>query len=233
METKISKTIKYLILIGTVMLMSACSILGGGADEEVEALQEQINQMATQNALLLEQVGGSSEEDVQAPPPPDEESQPQVSMATSTPESLPDQPMPAGVPIIYDGWSLTVSKEIDVFGDGQFGLTIFVRNLGETKRTVRFTNASVSVKDNLGTIYEYVNTSTCEQVHYGVKNLEVYGEDSEKIFALSSDVLYNYNCQDVDGIDAFQGPIPIGAEQLIITFQDFGPFTGIEVVIDL
>jgi len=231
METKISKTIKYLILIGTVMLMSACSILGGGADEEVEALQEQINQMATQNALLLEQVEGSIEEDVQAPPPPDEESTPQVSMATSTPESLPDQPVPAGVPIIYDGWSMTVSKEIDVFGDGQFGLTIFVRNLGETKRTFRFMNASVSVKDNLGTIYEYVNTSTCEQIHYDVKNLEVNGEDSEEV---SSDIYFNnYSCDDVNGIDVFQGPIPIEAEQLIITFQDFGPFTGIEVIIDL
>ena len=229
METKISKTIKYLILIGTVMLMSACSILGGGADEEVEALQEQINQMATQNALLLEQVEGSSEEDVQAPPPPDEEPQPQVSMATPTPESLPDQPMPAGVPIIYDGWSLTVSKEIDVFGDGQFGLTIFVRNLGETKRTFRFMNASVAVKDNLGTIYEYVNTSTCEQIHYDVKNLEVNGEDSETVQSFDIGII----CDEADGIDAFQGPIPIGAEQLIITFQDFGPFTGIEVIIDL
>jgi hypothetical protein len=231
METKISKTIKYLILIGTVMLMSACSILGGGADEEVEALQEQINQMATQNALLLEQVEGSIEEDVQAPPPPDEDSTPQVSMATSTPESLPDQPVPAGVPIIYDGWSITVSKEIDVFGNGQFGLIIFVRNLGETKRTFRFMNASVLVKDNLGTIYEYVNNSTCEQIHYDVKNLEVNGEDSEKVYA--NEYSYNNRCGAVNGIDTFQGPIPIEAEQLIITFQDFGPFTGIEVVIDL
>lgn len=231
MKTKISKTIKYLILIGTVMLMSACSILGGGADEEVEALQEQINQMATQNALLLEQVEGSSEEDVQAPPPPDEESQPQVSMATSTPESLPDQPVPAGVPIIYDGWSITVSKEIDVCRDGQFGLIIFVRNLGETKRTFRFMNASVSVKDNLGNIYEYINTSTCEQIHYDVKNMEVDGENSATVYSNSMGC-WN-RCDLVNGIDVFQGPIPIEAEQLIITFQDFGPFAGIEVIIDL
>ena len=230
METKILKTIKYLILIGTVMLMSACSILGGGGDEDIEALQEQINQMATQNALLLEQVEGSSEEDVQAPPPPDQESQPQVSMATSTPESLPDQPVPAGVPIIYDGWSITVSKEIHVYEyRQQFGLIIFVRNLGETKRTFRFMNASVSVKDNLGTIYEYVNTSICEQSHYDVKNLEVNGEDSETVQSFDIGII----CDEADGIDAFQGPIPIEAEQLIITFQDFGPFTGIEVIIDL
>lgn len=208
--------------------MSACSILGGGVDEDIEALQEQINQMATQNALLLEQVEGSSEEDVQAPPPPDEESQPQVSMATSTPESLPDQPVPAGVPIIYDGWSITVSKEIDVSSYGRFGLTIFVRNLGETKRTFRFMNASVSVKDNLGNIYEYVNTPTCEQVHYDVKNMEVDGEDSETVYSMSL-----IHCDSVHSIDVFQGPIPIEAEQLIITFQDFGPFTGIEVIIDL
>jgi hypothetical protein len=31
----------------------------------------------------------------------------------------------------------------------------------------------------------------------------------------------------------FQGPIPIETQQLIISFQDFGPFDGIEVIIDL
>jgi len=231
MEITISKTIKFLLLVGMVFFISACSILGGGADEDIEALQEQINQMATQNALLLERVEGSNDEEVQAPPPPDEDSQPQESMLTPTPESLPDQPVPAGVPIIYGGWSITVSKEINVLENSkQFGLIIFVRNLGETKRTFRFMNASVAVKDNLGNIYEYVNTSTCEKIHYDVKNMEVDGEDSESVFSIS--LGYN-NCDGVHGIDVFQGPIPIEAEQLIISFQDFGPFTGIEVIIDL
>lgn len=31
----------------------------------------------------------------------------------------------------------------------------------------------------------------------------------------------------------FQGPIPLDASQLIIHFEEFGPYPGVDVVIDL
>jgi hypothetical protein len=216
--------------------MSACSILGGGADEEVEALQEQINQMATQNALLLEQVEGSNDEGVQAPPPPNEETQPQVSIATPTSESLPDQPVPAGVPIIYDGWSLLVSKNIKIEAWGSTApliyITIILKNLGVDDRVFRYSNSAISLKDNLGNSYPPypgfdVNHYNCEEDHYTLINLTIEGEDSETFEGHPRD------CTDEDNFHVFEGPVPMEVSQLILMLNDFGPFTGIEVVIDL
>ncbi len=226
-----SKIFMICVLCLTIGLLSSCALLSDGKDEEVEALIEQNNMLATQNALLQTQIAsgeGNEGNDVNAPSPPDQEANPQITMSTPTPESLPTEPVPAGMPITYDGWSMTVSKELDFNHIGnEWGVTIYIRNLGESKRTFRFMNASLSARDDLGNVYEYVNTSICEEIHFTVKNLEVDGEDGREIHSGS------YQCDNTWGIDMFQGPIPIEAEQLTISFQDFGPFDGIEVIIDL
>jgi hypothetical protein len=225
-----SKTIIIMLCL-TIGLLSACALLPDGKEDDIEALIEQNNLLATQNALLQEQIASGEGNDVNAPSPPEGEANPQMAMSTPTPESLSTEPVPAGMPITYDGWSMTVSKELDFLNDGnEWGLTIFIRNLGETKRTFRFMNASLSARDELGNVYEYVNDSICEKMHFTVKNLEVDGEDGREIH--SEGLGYN-QCDNNWGIDMYQGPIPIETEQLIISFQDFGPFDGIEVIIDL
>lgn len=234
MQTRFSK-IFILVILLSISLLNSCTFVQDSRDQELEQLQEQINQMATQNASLQDQLSESENDDLNVPSPPEDDSQNQIALSTPTPETLPEDPVPAGVPIVYDGWSMTVSKELSFLCQGEcWGLEIFIRNLGETKRTFRFMNAGITAKDDVGNIYNYVNASsmdgTCEEFHYVVKNLEVDGEDSRTV--VSSSLGY-HQCTRTYGIQMFQGPIPLEVSQLIIMFEDFGPFDGVKVVIDL
>jgi len=233
MQTKFSKIIILVIL--SISLLNSCTFVQDSGDEELEQLQEQINQMATQNASLQDQLPDSDNENIDAPSPPEDDSQNQIALLTPTPESLPVDPVPAGVPIVYGGWSMTVSKELVTRNQGDYwGIDIYIRNLGDTKRIFRFMNAGIIPRDDLGNVYEYWNDTTssgkCEEFRYTVKNLEVDAEDARTIHALN----FGYNtCNENYGLDMWHGPIPLEASQLIILFEDFGPFDGVEVVIDL
>lgn len=238
MKKKISKTLKLFILLAMLILLSACSILGGGDDREIKALEEQINQMATQNALLQKQIESSSNEEVQAPSPPEENTQPQVSLITPTLEVLPDQLVQAGVPIIYDGWSLLVSKNIEIRGLNSsypiplIRINITLKNLGMDNRIFRYSNSAISLRDNIGNDYVAFpgwdfNRFNCEQDYYTLKNLTVEAQDRVTLEGDPRD------CAHLKNFQAFEGPVPLGANQLILMLTDFGPFTGVEIVIDL
>jgi hypothetical protein len=157
--------------------------------------------------------------------------EPQITINTPTPESLPTGPVMAGTPITYDGWSMTVSKDIR-FNPTTWGLTIYVRNTEEFDRVFRFTNSAVQAQDDLGHVYNYDKYSYCEEYHHQVKNLQIKAEQSKTISSSSPGVREN-NCNQPGGINRFEGPIPLEASKLIIRFDNFGPFTGVEVIIDL
>lgn len=227
MQTKFLKLLIFVIL--SISLLNSCTFVQDSGDKELEQLQEQINQMATQNASLQDQLSESNNEDIDAPSPPEDDAQNKIALSTPTPETLPVDPVPAGVPVVYGGWSMTVSKEIRL-DDGVWSIEIFVRNLGETDRIFRYTNAGITAKDDLGNIYDYFNerygSNTCEKFHHTVKNLNVRAESSVNIDG-------RYSCWFEYSIHNWQGPIPLEASQIIIMFEDFGPFDGVEVVIDL
>lgn len=231
MQTKLMKKSIFILAILSIILLSSCLFTPStdGEDEEIQLLREQVNQLATQNASLQDQLSDSKAEEMEVPPPLEEDDQNQISLLTPTPEFLPDEPVPAGVPIVYDGWSMIVSKELWI-GNGVWGIEIFVRNLGETDRVFRYTNAGITTKDDIGNIYDYDNQwyvgGTCEEFHHTVKNLDVCAECSERIDSSGP-------CFNEEAIQAWQGPIPLEATQLIIMFENFGPFDGVEVVIDL
>ena len=63
-----------------------------------------------------------------------------------------------------------------------------------------------------------------------LKNLEIEADDAVSI--RSYRVPYN-ECEQNDGLDWWPGPIPLQASQIIVRFEDFGPFDNVEVVIDL
>lgn len=232
------KTLKIIILVGLAILLSACSLLGSGNDQEVEALQEQIDQMATQNARLQSQIESSGDEGIQAPPPPAGDSQPDVNVITPTPEALPTNPVAAGVPITYDGWRLLVNKNIEIdkweskSPTPVIYLTIVVENLGMENRVFRFSNSAISLRDDLGNNYAAfpgyeLYGYDCEKEFYTLKNLTIRGEKSVTLEGSPM------ACEHDEFFQAFEGPIPAETNQLILMFNDFGPFTGIEVVIDL
>jgi hypothetical protein len=238
MEKSNLKSIGMLFLVGTVILLSACSQFGGGNSQDIDTLENQINQMATQNALLQQQIDNYNEGGAQAPPPNVEDSQSQINMVTPTTASLPDQPVPAGSPIIYDGWSVLVSKNIEIanwnsnYPTPLIYLSITIRNMDINNRVFRYSRSAISLKDDLGNNYPPYsgfdhNDFNCEKEHFSLMNLTIEGEDSVTLKG------HPVQCNDVKRFHVFEGPVPLEAKQLILLLTDFGPFTGVEILIDL
>lgn len=227
------RIVPSIIIVLFVIMASSC---GSNDAEYSQELKNQVSALQTQNALLQENLY-SQENNLEAPAPPSDELSGVVIIdKTPTPEALPTNPVPAGQPIIYDGWAITVSKELNINSyEDIWGIDIYARNLGETSRIFRFTNAAITATDDLGNVFEpstlcpYMGCSSCEEYYYQVKNLKI---DGLKSIVISSGTSGN-GCMHEDGVGMFKGPISLDAEQLIIHFSEFGPFNNIEVVIDL
>jgi len=236
MKSQMTRNKRFIVFILTAVLANALSSCSSGNEEYSQELQNQVSALQTQNALLQENLNSQGNEEEVPEPPTNEEPDTELLLQTPTPEFLPTEPVPAGEPIVYDGWSMTVSKEINI--DNYYklwGVTVYLRNLGETNRIFRFTNAAVTAYDNLGNVYEpsgpkcIYNCTPCEDAYHLVKNLEIRGLERETI---ESGKTYP-SCESVEGLGSFKGPIPLDAEYLIIHFDGFGPFTNVDVVIDL
>ncbi len=221
------RIVPSIIIVLFVIMASSC---GSNDAEYSQELKNQVSALQTQNALLQENLY-SQENNLEAPAPPSDELSGVVIIdKTPTPEALPTNPVPAGQPIIYDGWAITVSKELYIQSqDNSFGITIYVRNLGNTSRVFRYKQAGISINDDSGTVYEMLDDVDCEEYLNLTMNLEVGPEDSENV----EPHYLNMGCSRAGTLSLFQGPISLTAEQLIVHFTDFGPFTNIDVVIDL
>lgn len=226
----------FIIFIAVVlMLSSGCSLLDTKSDNNA-----QIRALETQNALLAQQIeaiqqqnqAGNTNDGAAVPQPAKGDSEP-LEQKPREPESLPTEPVKSGTPIVYDGWQIIVSSEIQVDSSQNWGVKIYVKNLTENNRIFRFTNLAVSVTDDIGTVYNYVPKyssvfiTDCEANLHTVKNLEVR---SGKTAEIVGDYM---SCDDNDGLLQYKDPIPLEANHLIIKINDFGPFSCITVVIDL
>lgn len=230
--TRKKSFIVFILAATLAIVLSSCS---SGNEEYSQELQNQVSALQTQNALLQENLNSQENQEDVPEPPTNEEPDAALLLQTPTPEFLPTEPVPAGQPIVYGGWSMMVSKELNINEDKNlWGIDIYVRNLGETNRIFRFTNSAITAKDNLGNVYEpspIVNIygwTESEKYYYQIKNLEIKGLSSHTIS--SGD--YGRD-SDEDGIGMFVGPIPLEAGHLIIHFDGFGPFTNVDVIIDL
>jgi len=231
---------KNIPIIATYILLLATMLLTGCQDQsnQVDALSNQVAALSTQNALLLENLAapdtssqGDNTNESQQQTEPTAKPTPLV-IPTATPESLPTEPVMAGTPIIYDGWSIMVSKEIDTRawnGDPQVRLQIFVRNLGTDSRVFRYTNSAITLSDNLGNVYPIlIKEASCEAGHFDVKNYTIRGDE---LVTLKSS--YGRDCDRVNNIDSYSGTIPLEVGHLIVTLDGFGPLYNVEVIIDL
>ncbi len=231
------RKVLLIVLLTGILVLSSCSFGGVRNDQS-----DQVRALETQNALLAKQIDQIQQnlQDKQdetgsiSLPEPSESESVQAELAQKEPDKLPTEPVKAGVPIVYDGWKLIVSSEVSTDDNDRVRVTVFIENLSAQKRIFRFTNAAVTIGDDVGTEYpatirgveSYVRVD-CEPYLYKVKNLEVRGEKTVEIFSS-----FRY-CGSDDTFNKFEGPIPINAKKIYVYLNDFGPFTGITAVIDL
>ncbi|NSW52548.1 MAG: hypothetical protein HPY85_08610 [Anaerolineae bacterium] len=222
------KLLFFTINIVLFLLIGGCSLIGSqDQSAEIDMLSDQIAALSTQNALLVQSmnaddntasgsIGSQSTTPTEQPTP--------VVVLTPTRESLPTEPVMAGKLITYDGWSLMVSENFGTDSRGNVYITTYVKNLEDNDRVFRYTNAAIKVFDDLGNEFK----AASEKCLYDIRNLTIDGEEQSEI---SSFQLYT-NCA-TPGFAYFIGPIPLESGHLIVHFENFGPFTGIDVIIDL
>ncbi len=221
-----NRTVKYFLLsLITTSLLVSCS--SGLLSRNNSDLQNQVYVLQTQNALLQTQNAQPSNS-LEIPAAPDTNSSTEIQIATSTPESLPTSPVPAGQPVTFDGWSVTVSKEIVTDYDA-FGVKFIIRNLGESDRIFRYQMAGVTISDDLGNTYQPTEDYLCEENMFTTKNFSIKGGETDNIFSPSG---YR-NCHEENGLQQFQAPISIDAKQLLVHLEKFGPLDNVTFVIDL
>lgn len=215
-------------------MLTACNsiFLSDNKEEEIQLLRDQINELATQNAVLSNRIEDATPEMKQSQyiaEPDSENLLNQIPDLTPTKESLPNYPVKAGDLIVYDNWSLVISKEIDVGKQGLdiWGITIYVSNLHPEKRVFRYVYSGITANDDLGNVYKPYR---CEDLYHKTNNLEIESEESIRIRGIIGGF---ENCGGSFGLHAFNGPIPVNANEIYIHIQDFGPFKGVDVVIAL
>lgn len=229
MKSKKHYILRFVLLAS--LFLPAC----GQADnnqEEVAALAAQVHALETQNALLQQPKDTNTQNPAnqaapQVPPPP-AQAQSQLP-PTSAPieETLPSSPVPAGEPVSYDGWVMTVDPSIKIDTDSSFMVTILVRNTSPNSRIFRYQNASIQVSDDKGNKYD--PAKECFEAMKIVKNFEIETGEVGEIFSNR----YTIWCDSNNTLPPYIGPIAQNADRLILTFDNFGPFTDIQVFIDL
>lgn len=216
-----------LIMIAISFSLSAC----GNRDAEIQALQQQVKMLATQNALLAEskQESTSAEvaDEVVAPPPPIVDQDVQVEFFEPTPERLPDTPLPAGTTVIYDGWALTMSNDIKIVKD-QIYLTFTVRNISDNTRVFRFIKSGVKLLDNQGNQFPMKTWNSCLDDFNITHQFSLNAGSSQKIYSSP----YT-SCGYAHVLSSFEGTINHNASYLVIKIDDWGPFSGIVFHMDL
>ena len=227
-----------IIVIGFSVMVSimACG-LGGQNNSEAQALQEQVNALATQNALLLEQMAdsnsGSTSDEVVAPEPPSGEQGTQIQVAEPTPQALPDGPVPVGTTIIYDGWALTLANKIEI-DRGLIYLSFTVRNMTENTKVFRYIKSGVTLHDNNGNHFPFDMVSTdCQRRGDEINITQQLSLNSNGTETIKSVKWHQNPCVTPRYIPPFEGRIDINVDYLVITINDWGPFSDVVFHMDM
>jgi hypothetical protein len=150
--------------------------------------------------------------------------------------------IPAGMPVIQDGYVMVVDPS-GLLIDGDFiGFRIQVRVLGDSSRLFRYNASTLRLKDNLGNQYDYYYTigysrKCTESDLYLAKQIMIEPK-TEIIIKPESGMMYtSYFWWCLDGQDkaipGFIGNIPPEADSMILEFEGFGPFSGFVYKFDL
>jgi hypothetical protein len=222
--------LKFIVIILFALSIIACNASGGDS-AEVEALQQQVDALATQNAILLEDkqdsANGNDTAEVDAPAPPSDDQDTQTEIVNPTPETLPDKPVPAGTTIFYEGWALTMSNDIRVSGDNIY-LTFTIRNTGDNSRVFRLIKSGVKLFDDQGNEYPMRSWGSCPD-HFNITHqFSLGGGDSTKLYSLD----YS-RCSSSTRLSTFEGRISPAASYLVINVDEWGPFNGVVFHLDL
>ena len=146
--------------------------------------------------------------------------------------------VPAGTPVLVDGLLLTVSAE-DIKAEGKtIHVSVQVKNIGDKARTLVFTPASISIKDDSGRAFEPLygdKKSGCKKDDLNIAHtLAIEPQVQVTLASVSADKAEGW-CAETPGsaLPLFSGPVGKNTKKLEVQINGVGPFKGFQVEIGL
>lgn len=228
------RIVPSIIIIGLFVIMaSSCS---SNNEEYSQELKDQVSALQTQNALLQEDLT-SEDEQVEVPSPPSSNSSTQLMTSVPLVETLPTDSVQAGIPVIFDGWALTLSDEIETgsVGDDEVFIVIFtIRNIGDKSRVFRYIKSGVTVVDNLGNNYDFLlSQNQCREEPDNIHLTQQLTIEAGESINIEGYADWGWGCLYNDYFPPFKGILPLNADQLIISVNNWGPYKDVNFVLDL
>ena len=137
-----------------------------------------------------------------------------------------DGPFPAGVPLLIDDFSLVVNNEFSMDHMNWIHYSLIIKNVGTRTRLLSFQCSAFSMRDNVGNVYGAVGADREE--FYESRQFDLEPGEALKLTAAAS-----WNWAHRAQIPPFAGPIAPQATSLILQLNGVGPFSGLDVTIDL
>lgn len=152
--------------------------------------------------------------------------------------------VPLGEPIIVDGFQLYVdANSFEIVNDSLVGgpylrVSFAVKNVDEIKRVFRFAPSSVTIRDDAGKVYQFIQTSrNCDSAtpYMETKAVELQPGESVVIGSHRSGTSAQNWCFSnyPQLMPWYEGTIPAEATRIIFDFKGFGPFEGFSIEIPI
>ena len=117
----------------------------------------------------------------------------------------------------------------------RFLIVIFtVRNIGEKSRVFRYIKSGITVVDNLGNNYDFLLTQNqCREEPDNIHLTQQLTIEAGESINIEGYADWGWGCSFNYYFPPFKGVLPLNADQLIISVNDWGPFNDVEFVLDL
>jgi hypothetical protein len=161
---------------------------------------------------------------------------------TSLPEVIPANPVTncasspgrynAGTPICIDELVLAVDPDAIHLFDDRMEIELIVKNTATQSKIFRYAPSSISIYDDVGNNYSPIGK--CSSADFNTtEQVQIKKGQSQKFN--SGGIGSPYCASFVGGwvLPTYSAEIQTNAKTITISFNDFGPFSGIEIIIDL
>ena len=220
-----------IIMVAGILLFSSCSQAEDPINQELNDMQSTIAVLESQ--LQQQSENNNSNNNQGSEIVNDQDNSPQMNISPTS-ESLPTQPVPAGVPVIYGGWALTLSNEIETDSRRKenFKFDLNVRNLSDNTKVFRYVKSGLSARDDIGNTYEFsLEGDYCKMNPDDIYNTQQISIEPGEIQKIYSSVMCD--CKSAYCLPPFEGIINLNANELIFSVEDWGPFNDVEFLLEL
>lgn len=137
------------------------------------------------------------------------------------------EPARAGEPVLNGDFSLVVDSQVDARGENLY-LSLSIKNVGNSSRLLRYTCASIRLRDDLGTAYAPLYSGDDNKELYATRQVSLLPGESVTLESAE-----NWQWGFDRSIPPFVGPVSVQARKLIVEIDGLGPFDNVQVEINL